>query len=86
MSRVGVLWDADGPGPTIAFKEYTAAAQAFKFELSSLSIRGPTPDLSGAFQIAKTGRLEALIVVGNPLMGQLTKQVFESPRKIVFLQ
>src|SRR3972149_4386658 len=36
MSRVGVLWDADGPGPAIAFKEYTAATQAFKLELRSL--------------------------------------------------
>ena len=29
MSRVGILWDADGPGPAIAFKEYAAAAQSF---------------------------------------------------------
>ena len=33
MSRVGILWDADGPGPAIAFKEYEAAARAFKLEL-----------------------------------------------------
>ena len=81
MSRVGVLWDADGPGPAIAFKEYTAAARAFKLELRSLEVRGPTPDLSGAFQVAKTARLDALIVVGNPLMGQHTKQVFELATK-----
>jgi len=77
MSRVGVLWDADGPGPAIAFKEYTAATQAFKLELRSLEVRGPTPDLPGAFQVAKTARLDALIVVANPLMGQYAKQVFE---------
>src|SRR5437762_9303018 len=29
ISRVGILWDADAPGPKVAFKEYTAAAQAF---------------------------------------------------------
>jgi putative ABC transport system substrate-binding protein len=77
MSRVGVLWDANGPGPAIAFKEYTAAAQAFKLELHSLEVRGPTPDLPGAFQVAKTARLDALIVVANPLMGQHAKEVFE---------
>ena len=22
MSRLGIIWDADGPGPAIAFKEY----------------------------------------------------------------
>jgi putative ABC transport system substrate-binding protein len=27
LSRVAVLWDANGPGSTIAFKEYEAAAQ-----------------------------------------------------------
>jgi putative ABC transport system substrate-binding protein len=81
MSRVGILWDADGPGPAIAFKEYTAAAQAFKFELRSLAVRGPTPNLPGAFQAAKTARLDALIVVANPLMGQRAKQVFDLATK-----
>jgi len=81
MSRIGVLWDADGPGPVIAFKEYTTAARAFKLELSSLNVRAPAPDLTGAFQIAKTARLDALVVVANPLMGQLTKEVFELAKK-----
>ena len=62
MSRVAVLWDADGPGPAIAFKEYEAAARAFKLELRSLEVRGPNPDFAGAFQAAKTARVEALIV------------------------
>ena len=34
LSRVGILWDADGPGPAVAFKEYEAAARAFKLELT----------------------------------------------------
>jgi putative ABC transport system substrate-binding protein len=76
MSRVAILWDADGPGPAIAFKEYEAAAQAFKLELRSLEVRGPDPDLAGAFQAAKTARAEALIVVGNPLMSQHIKPIF----------
>ena len=77
MSRMAVLWDADGPGPAIAFKEYEAAARAFKLELRSLEVHGPHPDFPGAFQAAKTERLDALIVVANPLMGQRAKQVFE---------
>jgi putative ABC transport system substrate-binding protein len=81
MSRVGILWDADGPGPMIAFKEYTTAAQAFKLDLRSLEVRGPTPDLLGAFQVAKTASLDALIVVANPLMGQRAKQVFDLATK-----
>lgn len=81
VSRVGILWDADGPGPAIAFKEYKTAARAFKLELRSLEVRGPAPDLLAAFQAAKTARLDALIVVGNPLMSQHAKQVFELATK-----
>ncbi len=77
LSRVGVLRDAEGPGAAVAFKEYEAVARAFKLELRSLEVRGPNPDLTGAFQAAKTARLDALFVVANPLMGQHAKQVFE---------
>ena len=81
LSRVGILWDADGPGSAVGFKEYEAAARAFKLELRSLEVRGPNPDFAGAFQVAKTARLDALIVVANPLMGQHAKQVFEARYK-----
>jgi putative ABC transport system substrate-binding protein len=81
MSRVGILWDADGPGPAVAFKEYTAAARAFKLQLRSLEVRGPNPDFAGAFQAAKTARAEALIVVGNALMYQHAKQIFDLATK-----
>lgn len=77
MSRVAILWDADGPGPAIAFKEYEAAARAFKLDLRSLEVRGPKPDFAGAFQSAKTLHADALIVVGNPLITQHAKPVFE---------
>jgi putative tryptophan/tyrosine transport system substrate-binding protein len=77
MSRIGILWDANGPGPAIAFKEYEAAARAFKLQVKSLEIRGPNPHLVSAFQDAKAARIEALVVVGNPLMAQHVTQVFE---------
>jgi len=76
MSRLGILWDADGPGPAIAFKEYEEAARAFKLTLRSLEVRGPNPDLTGAFQAARTARAEAFIVVGNPLTSQHMKSIF----------
>jgi len=81
LSRVGILWDADGPGPAIAVKEYKAATRAFKIELQSLGVRGPNPDFAGAFHTAKTARLDALIVVANPLMAQHAKEVFELAAK-----
>ena len=81
MSRVGILWDADGPGPTVAVKEYEAAARAFKLELRSFKVRGPNPDLAGSFRAAKTARADALIVVANPLMRQHAEQLFELATK-----
>jgi putative ABC transport system substrate-binding protein len=77
MSRVGILWDADGPGPKVALKEYEEAARGFKLEFHSLEIHGPNPDLAGVFRAAKTARVDALVVVSNPLMVQNAKQVFE---------
>ncbi len=81
ISRIAILWDANGPGPTIAFKEYEAAAQAFKLQLRSLEVRGPNPDFEGVFQAAKKVRADALIVVGNPLIGQHREQIFELATK-----
>jgi putative ABC transport system substrate-binding protein len=81
MSRVGVLWDADGPGPAIAFRKYEAAAQAFKLEMRSLEVRGPKPNFEKAFEGAKVARAEALIVVINPLTIQHAKQIFDLAMK-----
>jgi putative ABC transport system substrate-binding protein len=81
LSKVAILWDPDGPGPAVAFKEYEAAARAFKIDLQSLAIRGPKPDLAGAFHSAKTARSDALIVVANPLMAQHANEVFELAAK-----
>jgi putative tryptophan/tyrosine transport system substrate-binding protein len=75
MSRVGILWDTDAPGPQIAFKEYTAAAQAFKVDLRSIEVRGPNPDFVAALQEARVARTEAVIVVGNPFMSQHMKTI-----------
>jgi putative ABC transport system substrate-binding protein len=80
-SRVAILWDGAGPGPAIAFKEYEAAARAFKLDFRSLEVRGPKPDLAGVLQSAKAAHADALIVVANPLMNQRAKQIFELATK-----
>ena len=82
ISRVGALWDADGPGPAIAVKEYEEAARAFKLEFRSLAIRGPNPDFAGAFLAAKSAHLDAFIVVANPLMAHYAKEIFDLAVKI----
>ena len=77
ISRVGVLWDANGPGAVIGFKEYEAAARALKIPLQSLKVLGPNPDLAGAFQAATKGRANALITVGNPVLNRYQKQIVD---------
>jgi putative ABC transport system substrate-binding protein len=81
MSRLAILWDPEGPGPKVAFKEYEAAARAFKMPFQSLEIRGPKPDIEGAFQAAKTGRADALICVLNPLTGVHQQAIVELATK-----
>ncbi len=77
MSRLAILWDPDGPGPTFAFKETKAIAKALKLDLQSLEIRGPNPDLEGAFQAAKKERRQALVIVQNPTTNRLRKRIGE---------
>jgi len=77
LSRVGVLWDGNGPGAVIGFEEYEAAARALKIPLQSLKVLGPNPDLAGAFQAAAKGRVNALITVGNPVLSRYRKQNVE---------
>ena len=76
ISRVGVLWDGNGaPGVAIAFKEYEAAARSLKLEFQSLEVRGPDPDVDGAFQAAAKGRVNALIMVRNRPVDRHSKRI-----------
>jgi putative ABC transport system substrate-binding protein len=77
MSRIAVLWDADGPGPKVAFKEYQAAALAFNLHVQSLEVRGPKPDFEKAFQAVQKGRADALIIVINPVIRQHLGKVLD---------
>lgn len=74
-SRVAVLWDADAPGPKIAFDEYMAVAPAMNLQLQSLEVRGPTPNFDAAFQAAAKGRAQALITIRNPLLARYMEQI-----------
>ena len=77
ISRVGVLWDADNPEAANGFKEYEAAGRALKIELQSLGVRGPNPDLEGAFQAAAKGRVNALVTINTPVLNRQQKQIVD---------
>ena len=65
ISRMGVLWNRNAPGPTLAFKEYEAAARGLKLQFQSLDVQGPNSDVEGALQTATQARVNALIVARN---------------------
>jgi ABC-type uncharacterized transport system substrate-binding protein len=75
ISRVGVLWDTDEASAAIGFKEYEAAAHAMKIQLQSLEVRGPNPDLEGAFLAAAKARASALITIRNGLLNRYPKRI-----------
>jgi putative ABC transport system substrate-binding protein len=75
ISRVGVLSDVSNPNASDLFKEYEAAARPLKILLQSLEVRGPNPDLEGAFQAAGKGHVSAIITVRNPVLVRNAKRV-----------
>ena len=75
MSRVGLLWDADGAGSSNSFREYDAAARALKIPLLSLEVRAPNPNLDGAFQAAAKGRVSAFIIVTGGLFNRYAERI-----------
>jgi putative ABC transport system substrate-binding protein len=75
LSRVGVLRNSDDrTSAREVFQEYETAARAANIQIQSLDVRGPTPDLDGAFQTAAKARIGALITVTSaPLFLQRKK-------------
>jgi len=75
ISSVGVLRDTQGPLSATAFKDYEAAARALRIPLQALEVRGPNPDLEGAFQAATNGRISAMITMTNLVLSRYRKRI-----------
>jgi putative ABC transport system substrate-binding protein len=75
ISRVGYLWVGDDTASGAGLKEYEAAARALKIQLLSLEVRGPQPDLEGAFQAAAKGGASALITSRTGLLLGYSKRI-----------
>jgi len=73
ISRVGMLWDADGS--SIVLKGMRLKRLALKIQLQSLEVRGPNPDFEGAFQAAAKGGANALITVTGGLLNRYPKAI-----------
>jgi ABC-type uncharacterized transport system substrate-binding protein len=75
ISRVGVLRNLGGPLADIAFKEYETLAPILKIQLQPLGVRGPNPDLEGAFQAAAKGRVNAVITMRSGVLNRYPKRI-----------
>jgi putative tryptophan/tyrosine transport system substrate-binding protein len=74
ISQVGILQDADASAGG-SFKDYEAAARALKMQLQLLEVRGPNPDLEGAFQAASKGRGSPLIATYSAVFVRHAKRI-----------
>jgi putative tryptophan/tyrosine transport system substrate-binding protein len=77
ISRVGVLAAQGFTG----LKDYESAARALKISVQYLEVRGPNPDLEGAFREAAKGRVNALITIGSRSINRYRMQMVELPIK-----
>jgi putative ABC transport system substrate-binding protein len=77
VARVAVLWDETNEGSLTGFKEYEAAGAALKVTIQSLKIRGPNPDLEGAFQAAARERANALIPIRSAVVIRYQKAIVD---------
>ena len=68
MTRVAVLWNAANPAHALVWQETQAAARALGLLLHSQEVQGPQ-DLEGAFARTAQVRPEALLVLGDALIG-----------------
>jgi ABC-type uncharacterized transport system substrate-binding protein len=77
ISRAGVLWDRNAPGPALAFKEYEAAARSLKLDFRSLDVEGPNSDVEGTLQAATQARVNALIVARSGGVDRHLKRIVD---------
>jgi ABC-type uncharacterized transport system substrate-binding protein len=68
VSRFAFLSDADSASIKAMFNEAQGAAKVLRIQFQSVEVKGPTPDIEGAFRTMIKERLGALVTEGPPLI------------------
>ncbi len=76
LSRVGVLGDVTRPGTPQALREINVTADAFRVHVQYLEVRA-SKDIEIAFRAASKERVDALLVLGSPVLNSQRKRVVE---------
>jgi putative ABC transport system substrate-binding protein len=75
VSRFGFLGNADGVGTKAMFNEAQRAAKVLGVEFLSVAVKGPDPDIEGAFQNMIKNRLGGLVTGAPPLINNRRDKV-----------
>jgi putative ABC transport system substrate-binding protein len=75
ISRVGIIVVVDSTTAGTTLKEYETSARALKVQLQALEVRGPNPDLEGAFRQASKSHVSAVIAATNRVLLPYMKKV-----------
>ena len=76
LSRVAILGNSTNPGNALALRETEVAAKTFGLKLQYLDILDPKA-IETAFRTASKGGVEAILVLGIPLLNSERKQLVE---------
>ena len=76
LSRVAVIWNAANPYSALVFEETQRAVKTLAIELQSLEVRSPD-DFDGAFDSAMRQKVDALVIVEDPLTFDHLKRIAE---------
>jgi ABC-type uncharacterized transport system substrate-binding protein len=76
LSHVAIIWNAANPYSALVFDETQSAAKKLTVELQSLEVRSPG-DFDGALAATLRNRVDALVIVEDPLTYNHLKKVAE---------
>jgi putative ABC transport system substrate-binding protein len=80
LDRVAVLGSSSNPGNAEGLKETELAAAALKVQIQYVDVQG-LKDIAPAFQNARAGRADAVLVLGGPIFNVKRKELAEQAAK-----
>jgi putative ABC transport system substrate-binding protein len=80
LSRVAIIGNSNNPGDAQALRETVLAAGSINVYLRYLDALAPA-DIERVFQVATEGRVDGVMVLGNPVLNPHRKQVVELAAK-----
>ena len=77
VSRFAFLGNADSAGSNAMFNEARGAAKVLGVEFLSVAVKGPNPDIEGAFRTMIKQRLGALVTEAPPLINFRREKILQ---------